>query len=230
MIPAIKTKNAITVVLALAFAATPPSLHVQTAEIPVANEIATTATSEANETTIVPTSDVFFKVEMEHRFNEFRSQYLDDRAKSINWWLAIIAAILTFFGVVVAIAGIVGFRRFRDIETEARGYVEEIKAHKEQAEKDTGTIRKLTSADAANPTKAEQMKRALEEVQQAPDVPMIDKAIANAHSLHKAGKIKEAIEKWQTIANLMEGINNEIAARAWFSVGYLYQEGGLEDD
>ena len=38
-----------------------------------------------------------------------------------------------------------------------------------------------------------------------------------------AGREKEAIEKWQVIANLAEGTDNDLAARALFSVGYLLQ-------
>ena len=37
----------------------------------------------------------------------------------------------------------------------------------------------------------------------------------------KQGKRDAAIEKWRAIAHVVEGSDNDLAARAWFSVGYL---------
>ena len=54
--------------------------------------------------------------EIDHRFNELRRELLDDRASTINWWLAIVALVLTFFAIVVPIAGLFGFREFREIK------------------------------------------------------------------------------------------------------------------
>ena len=53
-----------------------------------------------------------------------------------------------------------------------------------------------------------------------------DKAIANAYRFQKDGRINEALQKWRDIANHAEGHNNNLAARAWFSVGYLHNEEG----
>jgi len=44
--------------------------------------------------------------------------------------------------------------------------------------------------------------------------------ISHAYALQKAGKIKEAVMEWRAIAN-SEGIDDEVAARAWFSIGFL---------
>lgn len=55
-------------------------------------------------------------------------------------------------------------------------------------------------------------------------VHFIDKAIAEAAALQKAGKPHEAIEKWRAIATLAEGIENSLAARAWFQAGTLLSE------
>ena len=57
----------------------------------------------------------------------------------------------------------------------------------------------------------------------------VDRAIADAVSLQRAGRIEEAIEKWRSIANVAEGSDNDLAARAWLSVGYLLYERGGED-
>ena len=57
--------------------------------------------------------------EIDHRFNELRSELLDDRAHTINWWLAVVAIVLTLFGIVIPFAGYLGYGRFRKIEEEA---------------------------------------------------------------------------------------------------------------
>ena len=193
--------------------------------------------AQTEETATAAAPDVAVEVEMQRRFNEFRSQYLDERAKSINWWLGSIAIVLAFFGVVVAIAGFIGFQSFREIETEARKHVEEIKIHKAQAEKDTKAItqaraalQRVTSEFVANasPPEVEQVEKAVEQIRQTTDASLIDTGIAEAYLLQKAGKAKEAIEKWRAIANLAEGIDNEAAVRAWVSVGYLLSENPIE--
>ena len=73
-------------------------------------------------------------VESQRRLNEFRSEYLNDRADTLNRWLDFVAIVLTFFAVAVALAGFLGFRRFREIETEAKSSVEKVKSSVEVAE------------------------------------------------------------------------------------------------
>ena len=55
-------------------------------------------------------------------------------------------------------------------------------------------------------------------------VSLIDKAIADARSLQEAGKTAAALKKWRSLANVVETIDNEVAARAWFSIGMLLSE------
>ena len=50
---------------------------------------------------------------------------------------------------------------------------------------------------------------------------LINKAIADAHKLQKVGKTAEAIEKWRSIANIVEGTKDALAAHAWFTAGNL---------
>jgi len=202
----IKKRPVIAAILAVIFTATPATFLAQTEEA----------------ATAAPTPTFATEVEMERRFNEFRSQYLDDRADSINLWLTVIALVLGFFALLVPAAGYFGYRKFLSgVEGEARKSLEKIKAHEVQAEKALKILRQATSKDAADPAKAEQMEKAVETVRQAIKASPIDKAIAMAHSLQKAGKTEKAIEKWRSIAHLMEGIDNKVAAGAWFSAGYL---------
>ena len=79
------------------------------------------------------------------------------------------------------------------------------------------------------PDQTQEAEEAVQEVRQIPEASPIDRAIADAYSLQRAGKIEEAIEKWRSIANVMEGIDNDLAAHAWLSVSALLSERGEED-
>ena len=71
-------------------------------------------------------------------------------------------------------------------------------------------------------------KPIVEETEQAcqtsATVSLIDKTIADAHALQEKGKIAAALKKWRSLANVVAGIDNEVAARAWFSIGMLLSE------
>ncbi len=54
----------------------------------------------------------------------------------------------------------------------------------------------------------------------------MDRAVAAALFLQKEGRKDEAVEKWRGIAKVAEGDDDDLAARAWFSIGYLFQEKG----
>ena len=222
MIGHIKKRPVIAAILAAIFAATPATFFAQT------EETATASTHDA-----AAEAGVY----VEQRLNEFRRQYLDDRAEfrnqylddradSINRWLTVIAVVLGIFALLVPAAGYFGYRKFLSgVEDEARKSLEKIKAHEEQAEKAAKILRQTTSKDVADdPAKAEQVKKAVETVRLTPEASLIDKAIALAHSLQKAGETEKAIEQWHSIAHLMEGVDNRIATHAWFSVGYLLSE------
>ena len=82
----------------------------------------------------------------------------------------------------------------------------------------------------SDPDQTQGAEEAVQEVRQIPEASPIDQAIADAYSLQRAGRIEEAIEKWRAIANVMEGIDNDLAAHAWLSFGNLLYERGGEDD
>ena len=71
--------------------------------------------------------------------------------------------------------------------------------------------------------------KAVTNVEGDPKASPMDRAIASAISLQQQGKIDEAIEKWQSIANTLKGMtgtvaDKELEANAWFSIGYLYEK------
>lgn len=179
-------------------------------------------------------------VEIQRRFNEFhhglldaRREFLDKRAKDVDWWLiaivvflTLIAVFLTFFAVVVAIVGYFGFQRFRDIEAkaeehagEAERFVDQIKAKRDEAE---SLLKDINAETVHNdPDKASEV---METVQQNPAASLTDRAVADATLLQQQGKREEAIEKWRSIANIAGAADPQLQARAWFSVGYLHGE------
>ncbi len=193
------------------------------------------STDSRTHTKIVPPRKISIPatvdVEIQRRFNELRREILDDRARVVNWWLVVIGIVLTFFGVVVAIAGIMGFRRFREIETEARNSIQRVAELEEAAEGHLGEIANIREKSdeiiqrmnaklvADDPDKVGQ---AVRNVQNDPSASLLDKAVAQAVSLQRQGKRNDAIEKWRAIAHVAEDADNFLAARAWFSVGYLF--------
>ena len=74
----------------------------------------------------------------------------------------------------------------------------------------------------------EQNTPKVEEALQAYHVPpavfLVDRVTADAERLQEEGKIGEAIEKWRSLANVVEGIDDKAAARALVSVSKLLLE------
>ena len=192
-------------------------------------------TSVQSDPPVGPTPAAAAEVEIQRRFNELQRELLDDRADYIDRWLIAVTIVLAFFG-------ILGFKRFREIEAEARKSVEAAKRYeadaKDHAERiealqgkavaDVQRIRDLMTAEVAaqNPAEANQ---AVKDARENPEASLTDKAIADAVSLQQQGKRDDAIEKWRAIAHVVEGSDNDLAASAWFSVAYLIKDEDPED-
>ena len=178
--------------------------------------------------------DAATDVEIQRRFNELRRELLESRMKAVDWWLAATAVVLALFGVVAVFAGYVGFRRFREIEAEARGNVEAARGHAEEARSLVGEIKEkhVEAAELVEGLNAQAVSdapneadRAAASVQENPQASPIEQAIAAAILLQRQEDIEGAIEKWRAVANVVDGTDNrELEAMAWFSVGYLIQE------
>ena len=187
-------------------------------------------------------------VEKQRCFNELRRERLDCWAKTINWWLAVVAIFLTFFAIGVAVAGYMGFGQFQELKEEAKEienraiesvenaeravaveetkryveeYVEEIKSYLDEAKKMTKDIREMNAQIVADAP--ENAKQVVASVREDPTASLVDQAVALAVSLQQQGKREEAIEKWRAVAHVAEAIDNDRSAGAWFSVGYLLQ-------
>ena len=173
--------------------------------------------------------DAATDVEIQRRFNELRRELLDHRVKLADRWLTATAGFLTFFGLVALIIGYLGFQELSDIETKAEGHMKMAKEHAEESERLVNQIRvkhaELEKLDAESIGKnLPAALRAAEDVQEDPAAPLIDQAIAAAVQLQGREKIEAAMEMWRYIANVAEGVDRQLQARAWFSVGYLHGE------
>lgn len=198
-------------------------------------------TSTPSEPTAPPAMPDAGGVEFERRFNELRKELLDDRAKLINWWLTLIAILLTSFGVIGAIIGYIGFSNLKEIEVRAmrhekatKGYEEAAKGYKEAAKSYLEQIKQYRDEAAINakivandPAKAQQF---IEDVSENPKASSTDKAIAEAILLQEQEKIEEALKIWRGIANAFEEVDRDISVRSWLSVGYLFFLQGKDED
>ena len=199
--------------------------------------------SKSSDFQTLPNVATNLEVEVQTRFNEIRSELLDERASYIDLWLTVIGLFLGLFALVVPIVGFMGFKKFREIEVEGKASVkivtEVVKTaehHLQKAEHHLQEIRKKsdTATDllkgmhaksaAENPTKA---TLTVKNVQDDPYASLIDKAIANALSLQQQKKQEDAKEKWRAIAQITEESDNALAARAWFSTAFLSSDDDL---
>ena len=175
--------------------------------------------------------------DFERRFNELRREYLDDRAESIDWWLTGVTIIIGFFAIIIAVYGYFGHRAFEKLKAEAMQYVVEVKRHVADAKRYADKMQQhlviarevgaeiegiREKANAEEFDNNEELEKALLELLKTPNLSFIDRAIADAYTLQRDEKIDQAIEKWRSIANIAEGMDEVLAARAWFSVGYLF--------
>ena len=61
------------------------------------------------------------------------------------------------------------------------------------------------------------------------ELSLVDRAVIDAYLLQQDGKIAEAVEKWRSIANISEGIDDQLAAHAWLSIGILLSKDAQEE-
>ncbi|MYK18021.1 tetratricopeptide repeat protein [Candidatus Poribacteria bacterium] len=186
-------------------------------------------------------------IENQRQINDLRSEYLDDRSESINQWLVVIGLVLAFFAVaipvVTGIAAYIAYSEFRSIESEAAAYLKEAKAYaseaaiylkeiKDQKKIAEEVVSKLSRGDItklvqSGPSEVSpEVESMLRVLRLEPGTSVIDKAIIEAVTLSQEGKIDDAIEKWRSIANISEGIDNDVTAGAFFARGII-KEGAL---
>ena len=97
-----------------------------------------------------------------------------------------------------------------------------------------------TSEDIINlqknedPKELKRVQRAVRNTDRSSKASAPDKVIADIYKLHEDENIDEAIKRWRDRAIDLEGTDDNRAAEAWYSVGYLYirklEEGSLSAD
>lgn len=208
------------------------------------NEDNSVAAKNPNATSSIETS-------IQNQFNELKREYLNTRSNFVNRLLVFICIVLVFFTIAIptitAIAAYFAYVKFEEAQTQmqnrlndaknfaitaeksANESAESLKVIKEHQAKIKVIVSKLTSKDFSNPTKASILNTTLQDIIQNPDLTLEDRATLEAYKLQSEGKITEAIEKWRSIADTAKGKNNDLVARAFFSIGYLHNEQNEKD-
>ena len=76
----------------------------------------------------------------------------------------------------------------------------------------------------SKPENASEVEEYIKAIDSNPKATLMEKAIADAYVLQRGQKIKEAIEKWRSVANIAEGHDKALAVQAWASAGFpLYK-------
>ena len=194
------------------------------------------------------------KAELQQLFNELRKEYLDTRAASIDWWLTFVTIIIGVLAIVLALLGFLGIQEFKRLKAEAEKDADEIKnqlsevlekraelervreeAENSEAKTESDEVMQRTretfsAEEFATLSGDEEFEKVLQDFEQILNLSFIDKATVEAYKLQKDGKITEAIQKWHSIAIIVDENDKNLAARAWSSVGYLLSEQKRAED
>ena len=126
--------------------------------------------ARAGSTVALDQTQALTDTQLEHLVLEVRGQYLDDRAESINWWLmasaialAAITVFVTSLGILIVVAGFIGYRWFRDILDDARRYTNEAQRSAGQAQA-VATDAQTTAKQAAS--LAQEAARSVERIEE----------------------------------------------------------------
>ena len=105
-----------------------------------------------------------------------------------------------------------------------------VKEGKTEFDEAVQNVRQTINAEVFDTlSKSEEFENSLRDLLQVPNLSSVDKAIADAYALQRNGKIKAAVQKWRSIANIVVETDRELASQAWFSVGYLLSEEDLPE-
>lgn len=83
------------------------------------------------------------KAEMKRLGNDLTEKIIDSREAVFEWWLMGTAILITFAGIAIAVSAFLIGMHFRDMKSEAKEYVEEIKKGKDYANQMIGDIEKV---------------------------------------------------------------------------------------
>ncbi len=148
---------------------------------------------------------------------ELRREVLDDWASTVTWWLTGIAVFLV-------IGGFIGIKIFRDIVNDARESAKEASRIVTDARESAKAAKQIVEAMEKNRERAEDILGQLAIILSSPENDLSsqeDDSREQTVEVQEQGSKNEIIEAWRNIAKVAEGSDNDLAARAWFSIGYL---------
>ena len=164
------------------------------------------------------------EAEIDRRFNDLRTDVLASQAATVNWWLRMMAVILTFFGIGVPLLGLLGFNRFREIERDVKQSAAAVAEVAESA-RFGRPLDLIATMDARavveRPGTARQIAR---QVGEDSGASLIELAWVEAWRHQMAGRRDEAVQKWGAIARIAEAGDARLAAAARASVAFLSQD------
>ncbi len=94
------------------------------------------------------------EAEIERRFNDLRTDVLATQASAVQWWMRMMAMVLTFFGIAVPVLGFLGFNRFREIERDTRHNAEAVAQAAESAKRYLNDLETMRSDLAGYPDRS----------------------------------------------------------------------------
>ena len=176
-------------------------------------------------------------LDFDRRFLDHRRELLNDRATYLGRWLDVVGLVLTGFGLVIPILALLGYTRFQKLDRDARRSAEAAKKQAEKAQKEaaeaTRLVRRMRSQSAEldgillektaeavseDPTAA---SLAAQSTLDRPGASPLAVTVSEAIAAQQRADHESAIEKWLATAIVAERPDPKLAARAWFSVGFL---------
>ena len=144
--------------------------------------------------------------------NELRSEVLDRRATRLNRWLQVVGLVLTFFAVGVTVVGILGFRRFEDLELRTRSTFERLE---DRARDSLARVEKHEEAAGDTRKKLDQLAEDLDLNQLTESLG--EMAVELSETIEPGSLLRTAmgLEEFQAVAGTLEDGRNE---RRFFSL------------
>ena len=189
------------------------------------------------EETNLTNREAAINVEIDRRFNELRSKILDDKSTRLDRWLIVVIIFLTVFGLFQHTKIKNYTKKFIRYDEKFIRYDEELQDYKREAKSSVAIINKYKEDVVENATgnqgrgniSTEEVDTSKEHSSKAKkhtddsEPPLPEDANTNTEPFKQGGTIKKEIEQWQTVAKEKEISDPEVAADAWFFVGFLFQ-------
>lgn len=144
------------------------------------------------------------EAEIERRFNDLRTDVLATQASALQWWMRMMAMVLTVFGIAVPVFGFLGFNRFREIERDTRHSAEVLARAAETTQRQVAEMETVRSSPLGRGGGAESVSLLPGESCSARD-PMA--CLSRGSARADIGQHEEAIRDYDEAIRLSGGID-----------------------